>query len=341
MRHGVCAMDSVEVVRGGLVESRHRVHVAVCDDGGSLLASLGDPEGWTYYRSAAKPLQALPLVEEGVVGGLGMSCAELALCCASHEGEAPHVEGARAILAKAGAEESLLRCGPHPPFSPDAAAALAESGTEPGPIHNNCSGKHAGMIALAAHLGWDPDDYHVADHPVQRRMLDEVVRWSGVPAEAVRHGVDGCGVPCFAVPLRNMAMSFASFAAAAARGEAAAEVVRAMTDHPFMVGGTGRTCTDVMATAGDRVFVKVGAEGVYAGGARDRGVGFAIKIEDGGRRAVEVALIRLLADLEVLTATEVDALSNHAHPPVLNTRGEVVGELRAAFSVSTATAAGV
>jgi L-asparaginase II len=334
-------MNSVEVVRGGLVESRHRVHVAVCDDAGSLMASLGDPEGWTYYRSAAKPLQALPLVEEGVVDGLGMSSAELALCCASHEGEAQHVEGSRAILAKVGADESLLRCGPHPPFSPYAARALADSGIEPSPIHNNCSGKHAGMIALATHMGWDPEDYHLADHPVQRRMLDEVVRWSGVPAEEVRSGVDGCGVLCFAVPLRNMAMSFASFAAAAARGEPAAEVVRAMTGHPFMVGGTGRTCTDVMAAAGDRVFVKVGAEGVYAGGVPARGIGFAIKVEDGGRRAVEVALIRLLADLELITAAEVDELASHANPPVLNTRAEVVGEVRAEFSVPAAYAAGV
>jgi len=334
-------MNSVEVVRGGLVESRHRVDIAVCDDAGAVLAFVGDVDGWTYLRSAAKPMQALPLVEEGVADAIGMSSSELALCCASHESEVRHIEGARSILAKAGAAESLFRCGPHPPFSTEAARALADAGEEPAAVHNNCSGKHAGMIALALHMGWDPVDYHRADHPVQRRMLDEVVRWSGVAADQVRSGVDGCGVLCFAVPLSGIARTFASFAAAADRAEPAARVVEAMTDHPLMVGGTGRTCTDVMATAGDRVFVKVGAEGVYAGGLRGRGIGFAIKVADGGRRAVEVALVRLLSDLDVIDASEVEALSGHGNPRVLNTRDETVGEVRAAFSVRASAAAGV
>jgi L-asparaginase II len=334
-------MNHVEVVRGGLVESRHRVDIAVCDDAGRILSSVGDPDGWTYYRSAAKPMQALPLVEEGVVDAIGMSPAELALCCASHEGEKIHIEAGRSILAKVGAEESLLRCGPHPPYSLEAARALVDCGEEPAPIHNNCSGKHAGMVALAAHMGWDPVDYHLAEHPVQRRMLAEVVRWSDVSASEIRSGVDGCGVLCFAVPLDRIARSFASFAVAADRGDPAARVVEAMTAHPQMVGGTGRTCTDVMAIAGDRVFVKVGAEGVYVGGLRGRGVGFAIKVADGGRRAVEAALIRLLSELGVLTASEVDSLVHHGNPSVMNTRGEVVGEIRAAFSVPAFAAAGV
>lgn len=326
-------MSHVEVVRGGTVESVHAVHVAVTDDQGELLASVGDAERATFYRSAAKPLQALPLVEEGVTERFGLSEAELALCCASHEGEPAHVEGARSILRKVGVDEELLRCGPHAPYSPSEARKLVASGASPERIHNNCSGKHAGMIALAVALGWDPVDYHLADHPVQRRMLDEVVRWSGVPADRIPVAVDGCGVACFAVPLADMARSFANFAAAADRGEAAGTVVGAMTAHPFMVGGTGRTCTDVMEAAGDRVFVKLGAEGVYGGGLIGRGVGFAIKVADGGRRAVEVALLRLLEELDVLTAEESDRLADHGRPRVRNTRGEVVGELRAAFDV--------
>ena len=333
-------MNSVEVVRGGTVESRHAVHVAVQDARGRTLASVGDPSVLTFHRSAAKPMQALPLVEEGVAARFGLTEAELALCCASHEGEAEHVAGARSILARAGADESLLRCGAHAPYSGSAARALTEAGERPGRIHNNCSGKHAGMIALALGMGWDPVDYHLADHPVQRRMADEVVRWSGLRAEAIPTAVDGCGVVCFATPLDVMAGAFARYTGAGDAGEPAGEVVRAMTTHPFMVGGTGRTCTDVMDVAGDRVFVKLGAEGVYGGGLRGRGIGFAIKVEDGGRRAVEVALVRVLASLDVIDSEEVGRLARHGNPAVRNTLGDVVGEIRAAFELPVLSSVG-
>ncbi len=325
-------MSVVEVVRGGVVESRHTVHVAVCDAKGTVVSALGDPKTLTFYRSAAKPMQALPLVEEGVFEDLEMTMAELALCCASHEGEPEHISGARSILEKAGADESMLRCGAHPPYSPAAAAALVAAGSAPNRIHNNCSGKHAGMIALALAMGWDPADYHEVDHPLQRRMLAEVSRWSGVPTDEIPVGIDGCGIACFAVPLDAMARSFAAFTDDADGGGAAATIVDAMTTHPFMVGGTGRTCTDVMEVAGERVFVKLGAEGVYGGGLRGRGLGFAIKVADGGRRAVEVALIGLLESLDVLDEAEVTRLARHGNPKVLNTLGARVGEVRADFT---------
>ncbi len=324
-------MSAVEVVRGGVVESRHLVNVAVCDESGEVVACAGDPRGMTYYRSAAKPFQALPLVEEGVVERLGLSAAELALCCASHEGEPEHVAAARSILAKAGVGEDLLACGPHPPFSVTAARAMAHAGEEPRRIHNNCSGKHAGMLALAVVMGWDPAGYHRADHPVQRRMRSEIRRWSGVPDDAIASGVDGCGVVCFAVPLHRMAASFARFGASPESGPRA--VVSAMTAHPFMVGGSGRACTDVMRVSEGRAFVKLGAEGVYGGGLPARGLGFAIKVADGGRRAVEVALVRTLEELGVLGASDLAALAAHARPELRNTRDEVVGEVRPAFSL--------
>lgn len=326
-------MSDVEVVRGGVVESRHDVHVAVVHADGSLVASVGDPSILTYYRSAAKPMQALPLVEEGVADRFGLSTEEIALCCASHEGEAAHVEGALSILAKAGADPDLLRCGAHPPYSRPAAEALARSGRAPERVHNNCSGKHAGMIALALGMGWDPIDYHLAAHPVQRRMIEEVVRWSGLTEDSLPTGVDGCGVVCFAAPLEDMARSFATFTAAADEEAGSGRIVGAMTSHPFMVGGTGRTCTDVMDVAGDATYVKLGAEGVYGGGLRGRGVGFAIKVADGGRRAVEVALVHVLASLDALTDDDVHALRHHGRPTVRNTRGEAVGEIRPAFDL--------
>lgn len=330
-------MNVIEVVRGGVVESSHAVSIAVADAGGQTLTSVGDPTALTYYRSAAKPMQALPLVEEGVVERLGLTPEEVALCCASHEGEEAHVEGARSVLAKAGVSEEFLACGAHPPYSPSAAERLFRAGRAPERIHNNCSGKHAGMLALAKVMGWPVEGYHLAEHPLQRRMLAEIERWTGLAESDIPLGVDGCGVTCFAVPLDVMASSFARFASAAHRREGAATVVDAMTAHPFMVGGTDRACTDVMAVAEGRAFVKLGAEGVYGGGIPSQGLGFAIKVPDGGRRAVEVVLVHLLEQIGVFDSDSVARLSAHANPAVRNTRGEVVGEIRARLDLPVIT----
>ncbi len=324
----------IEVVRGGVVESRHTVHVAVADSSGRLVATRGNVRSRTFYRSAAKPFQALPLVEDGVVDRFGISAEELAVCCASHEAEAVHVAATRSILRKAGLDETHLRCGPHAPFAEAEAHELVRRGEEPRPIHNNCSGKHAGMLALAVARGWDCEGYHREEHPVQQRMRSEVVRWAEVPDGEVGSAVDGCGVTCFSLPLSAMAASFARFAAAAARGESPSAVVAAMTGHPFMVGGTGRTCTEVMGRTGARAFVKLGAEGVYGGGLVERGLGFAIKVEDGARRAVDVALLVVLEQLDVLDRSDLEALDHRRRPAVRNTRGEVVGEIRASFDLA-------
>ena len=313
------------------MEARHTVHVAVADAHGRVVARTGNGDGLTYYRSAAKPFQALPLVEEGIVRRFGISLAELALCCASHEGEPEHVATARSILSKIGVDEALIRCGSQLPFGADASQELLMLGGQAMPIHNNCSGKHAGMLALAVGMGWNPVDYHLPGHPVQDRMLREILRWTGLGETEVATGVDGCGVVCFAVPLFQIAKSFARFSVAAADNEGPAEIVRAMTTHPFMVGGTGRACTQVIEAAAGKAFVKLGAEGTYIGGIPASGLGFAIKVEDGGRRAVEVALVKVLEELGVLTETAVTAISHHGNPIVYNTRGEAVGEIRPAF----------
>ena len=324
-------MSVVEVLRGDVVEARHTVHVAVADAHGRVVARAGNGNGLTYYRSAAKPFQALPLVEEGIVRRFGISLPELALCCASHEGEPEHVATARSILSKIGVDEALIRCGSQLPFGANASQELLMLGGQAMPIHNNCSGKHAGMLALAVGMGWNPVDYHLPGHPVQDRMLREILRWTGLGETEVATGVDGCGVVCFAVPLFQIAKSFARFSVAAADNEGPAEIVRAMTTHPFMVGGTGRACTQVIEAAAGKAFVKLGAEGTYIGGIPASGLGFAIKVEDGGRRAVEVALVKVLEELGVLTEAAVTAISHHGNPIVYNTRGEAVGEIRPAF----------
>jgi L-asparaginase II len=324
----------VEVTRGPLVESRHRVHVAVVDAEGRLRAYAGDPELVTYFRSAAKPLQALPLVEDGAMDRYGLTLRELALCCGSHSGSAEHTEVAERILEKAAVAAEALACGPQAPYDAEARRRLEEAGLEPGRLHNNCSGKHAGMMMLARAHGWDPADYQRPEHPVQQRLLVEVARWTRMPVEAIGLGNDGCGVVCFAVPLRQMALSFAGLAAAARAGErSAATVVEAMTTYPEMVAGERRICTELMRQAAGRLFAKVGAEGVYCVGVPGAELGIAIKVEDGAARAISPAILGVLRELDLISEDDFGALHSFAYPELRNTRGEPVGQIRPVISL--------
>lgn len=319
----------VEVLRGDIVESRHRVHVAVVDAGGRLRASAGEPHLVTFTRSAIKALQALPLVEDGAADRYGISEAELALCCASHGGESFHVEAAQSILDRIGETEDVLACGPHAPFHKPSARALAEAGLEPRRLHNNCSGKHAGMLALARLHDWPTAGYHLPDHPVQRRMLAEVERWAEVPRAEILTGMDGCGVVTFAVPLSALAGVFARLGAAARHGEQGPKrLLAAMHRHPEYLAGTDRLCTDIVRATGGRVVAKVGAEGVYAAGVPEEGIGIALKVEDGARRAAEPALLGVLRSLELISAEEHAALAWYAEPEQTNTLSETVGRIR-------------
>jgi len=329
----------VEVTRGPLVESRHEVSVAVVDAGGRLRARTGDPRLVAYARSAAKPFQALPLVEDGAADGLGVTTAEVAVCCGSHNAEDRHLEAVRSILRRAGADEGALACGPHPPLGVAAARVLAERGREPDRIHNNCSGKHAGMLALARAHGWSLAGYQRPEHPVQERVLRSIARWCEVDADGIQTAVDGCGLPTFALSLAALAGAYARLAAAHRRGEdAPARVVGAMLQHPEYVGGTDRLCTELMRAAGGRIFAKVGAEGVYCAGVPGAELGIALKVHDGAWRAAEPALLATLSALQLLSREEAGALERFAEPAVLNTRGEPVGVVRARVALEAAAA---
>jgi L-asparaginase II len=322
-------MSVVEISRGSLVESRHVVHVAVAHAADGLIGRSGDAGCVTFVRSAIKMFQALPLVEDNVVDALGMTGEELALCTASHNAEPLHVATAGRLLAKAGVDERALACGPHDPMYQPAAEALKASGAVPGRIHNNCSGKHAGMLALARHHGWPIEGYHELSHPVQQRVLQTVAAWSDVDASAIETAVDGCGLPTFALPLDRVAEACARFADAATAGTPAARVFRAMTDHPALVAGSGRLCTELMRLAEGRLFAKVGAEGYYCAGVPARRIGVAIKIEDGAKRAAEPALLAVLRAIDVLSDEDLERLRRFYRPQITNTRGEAVGEIRA------------
>ena len=320
----------IEVWRGDIVESRHHVHIAVVDGKGRLRAHAGDPSTVAFARSAIKPMQTVPIIEDGAADQFQFSDSEIALCCASHSGEPRHVAGVFAMLRKVGAAEEALACGPHVPMGRQAARELAEKRAQPTRIHNNCSGKHTGMLALARKNGWPLAGYHHADHPVQQRMQNELARWTGMDADDFITAVDGCGVITFALPIEALARAFASFAAAARRGDAApARVVQAMVRNPEYVAGTERLCTELMRVARGRVFAKVGAEGVYCAGVPGAELGIALKVEDGATRAAEPALIATLKALAILSDDEVAELASFAEPDIENTRGERVGVLRA------------
>ncbi|HEX6644303.1 MAG TPA: asparaginase [Gemmatimonadales bacterium] len=323
----------VESLRGELVESVHRVSAAVVDAKGTLVASAGDPDLVTFWRSAAKPFQALPLITDGPAERFGLGSEELALACASHSSERAHLEVAERFLRKIGATEEQLACGPHPPLGNQVAEMVARSGLSLTPKWSNCSGKHAGMLALALHNGWDPAGYERLGHPVQDRMIEEVARWTGVPRDEMRFGVDGCTALCFGLPLRAMALSYARLATATA--PAAVAIRKAMMAHPALVAGTGRVCTELMAAWPGAVIVKVGAEGVYSAALLDTGLGIALKVEDGDMRSAPVALFGVLrALLESGPGAGVLArLARIGEVPIRNTRAEVTGVLRHAGSL--------
>lgn len=319
----------VNVVRGAVVESVHRISVAVVDAGGAVRASAGDPNLVTYLRSSAKPIQALPLITDGAADRFGLTTEEIALACGSHSGTPRHTQVAQGMLAKVGMDSEALACGAHAPVDAAATRALAEAGLAPGRLHNNCSGKHAGMLALARSQGWTTSGYERIEHPVQGRMLREVSRWSGLPPEAIGVGVDGCGVVCFAMPLRNMALSFARIGAAARQGEPGpATVVTAMTTYPELVAGRHRICTELMQRTEGRIFAKIGAEGVYCAGVPGAELGIALKVEDGATRAVAPAILSVLRELDLISEDDFGALHELVFPQTVNTRGNVVGQIR-------------
>ena len=324
----------VDVLRGAVVESRHRIHAAIVDSEGRMRASAGDPSLVSFVRSAAKPFQAMPLVADGALDRFGITLEELAVACGSHSGEPRHVAAVESILAKVGLDGDALACGPLPPFHEMTRRELAEAGLEPGKLHNNCSGKHAAMLALARTHAWDITGYHLPEHPVQQRILAEISRWVDLPFEAMALGTDGCGVLSFGLPLRRMALAYARLASAARAGEREATyVVGAMTTYPEMVAGEGRLCSDLMRAAHGRVFAKLGAEGVYCAGIPGAELGIALKVEDGAQRAVGPAILTILRQLDLISEDDLGTLYRHAYPQLFNTRGDAVGELRASITL--------
>lgn len=323
-----------EVTRGGFVESRHTGSYAVVDGSGKLIVSAGDIAQATFPRSAIKAFQCLPLIESGAADRFGFTPEDLALACASHNGEAAHVRVAQGMLAKAGMSETQYECGAHWPHEMADQHELVRHNEKPRSVHNNCSGKHAGMLALAHHLDAPAQGYTGIGHPVQRAVARTMSELCDVDIDTQPHGIDGCSVPTWAIPLRNLALGFARFGYGVdlsdERKAACRRIIEAVRAHPFMVAGSNRFCTRVMEAV-PRAFVKTGAEGVFCGAIPHAGLGIALKCDDGAHRASETAMAALLASLPVWTEAERQALAGFAATDLSNWRKTRVGDVHASI----------
>lgn len=325
----------VVVRRGEFPESVHRVSAAVVDGGDRLIDHAGDPQGPVFWRSAAKYFQALAIVESGAVERFGLTEEELAVACGSHNGEDFHLEAVRSLLHKIDAREEDLHCGPHPPMGREASRALRARGEVPTRLHNNCSGKHAGMLAVCRQRGWPLKDYNRIRHPLQQEILGIMSQATGVPRDQIHTAVDGCGAVVFRTPLLGLARAFRRLAQGALpepHQAAGLRVRDAALRHPDMVAGAARLCTALIHVSGGRLIGKVGAEGVYGlAVTQPRGEaahGLAVKVEDGGDRALAPVVCHLARHLGWLNAAEMEALKPHWTVVLTNHQQERVGDVQ-------------
>lgn len=322
---------SVEVFRGPLVESRHIVDAVVADASGAIHSVHGEAGRPVFPRSAIKALQALALVESGAAGRFGLEDRHIALACASHNGEAMHVGGAAEMLARAGIGSQCLECGAHWPSLKADQDALVLERRQPGPLHNNCSGKHSGFLCYAVHEGVDPAGYVRFGHKVQRAIAGILTEVTGSVHGEDNHGIDGCSIPTYAIPLRNLAQAFARFSVAEGggpeRSKAMARIRDACFAHPEMVAGTGRSDTAIMSVLKGRAFTKTGAEGVFVAALPEKGLGIALKARDGATRAAEAAVLELIESLLELSQAERNALKGFRSPVLTNWNGIEVGRV--------------
>src|SRR5690349_13719548 len=294
----------VVATRGDEIESRHQVHAAIVGADDTLIAASRDSRLVTSWRSCAKPFQVMPFLHSGAFDDLHWGDDQLALACASHGGEPEHVAIADSMLRDIGLEEGDLACGPHDPLSARGMKVLRESGARLTRLHNNCSGKHAAMLARAQTAGWPTYGYERRDHQVQRCCLQAVASWSGLTEDQVGQAVDGCGVVAFALPLESMARAWSRLGRAVHAGdEVPSRVVHAMRTRPFLIGGTDRFDSVLVEETDGRAVAKIGAEGVHSVAVPEQGIGFAVKVDDGAQRAQFPAVIRILQMFDVLPAT--------------------------------------
>jgi len=322
----------VELLRGAVTESRHRAAIAVSDGAGNIVRSWGDVSRIILPRSAMKPLQAILLVESGALDAFGLGDAELALHCASHSGEYGHVERLRYWLDVIACSEEQLECAPHRPLAEQWLHLEPNECPPPSKATNNCSGKHAGFMTTARHLGVPVENYTLPDHPVQRAVRAVIADLTGQHAECMPIGCDNCGAPVYGVPISALAVAAARMATPdegnRARAAAIKRVIAAMRAHPDLVAGTGRADTLLMEDAGFSGATKCGAEGVYMAILPDQSLGMAMKVDDGGSRAADALLVEVLHQLGAISGPTRDRLANKVNLKIHNPRGELISQIR-------------
>ncbi|WP_350343422.1 asparaginase [Proteinivorax tanatarense] len=331
----------VEVTRGTITESQHRGNIAVVNSKGELEYSVGDPQLVSYWRSSAKPIQVIPVVDSGAMKEYGITKRELALFCSSHSGEDIHTQGVFSVLDKLGFTEQELDCGSHPPLNKEAAAKLKDSNKKETNVHCNCSGKHSGMLVLCKKRGYDikNDDYTSLNHPLQQELLEISAKFCKYPKEDIVIGIDGCGVPVYGMPIFNWALAY-SYLADPKENELIEEnviqtITDAMIENPDMVGGTDRFCTDLMKAGNGNLVAKAGAEGVYCVGIKDQKRGIAVKMEDGMPRGRQAAVVETLRQLGALSEVQLKELKEYHMKENKNHRDDIVGLIKPIFKLKS------
>ncbi|MGE7021570.1 asparaginase [Solibacillus cecembensis] len=330
--------ELVHVCRGNIIESKHYGTIIVVDDAGNIISQLGDSQREIFARSSMKLFQVIPAIEAGIIEKYDLASKDISLFCASHSGEDFHTETVMGNLDKADLQISALKCGTHPPRHTKTYEKMLTEQKEFSAIHNNCSGKHTGMLLTAKALNEEVANYYELNHPVQQRILHTISDICEYPIDKIQMGVDGCGVPVHCLPMYNIALGYANLAANSKynpqRTNAIQKMVQSIIDEPEMIGGTDRFCSDLIKVCKGKLIAKAGAEGVYCIGHIEKKLGVAIKIDDGNSRASYPVAMELLKQLDLITTDEYNELIEYALPRVLNARNEVVGKLQVNFKLS-------
>lgn len=325
------------ITRNGYIESLHYGYVCVIDSSGKIIYNLGDYTTSIFFRSSAKPIQAIPFVQSGAAKAFGFSPDEIALVCSSHSGQKIHQLTVSRLLDKLGLNETNLHCGTMAPYNEEEKRRITAIGEPPSVFHCSCSGKHSAMLALSKFRGYSIDDYETKDHPVQKEILSAIAEFAEEDVDSIPTGVDGCGAPIYMLPIDKIALSYAKLAEYAKNPsshyyDSCKTVFDAMVKHPEMVAGDYEFDTELMNAAGGKLIGKAGCEAVYCIGIKDKNLGICIKIIDGTERAVYPVVVELLSDLGVLSAAEFSKLGRWHRYPLRNNLGEQIGQIVPIFN---------